>query len=170
MTTVYASLAASGAIATVYGCSQAATPPPGYVEMPDSDPRYLAWQAATARQALVAYAEAKQGAALAVVYSHALSDGSATLTTACDPTSVGGINSLMAWATTPQAVAATPTRNYFNSDWTAHTVTPAQMIEFGVAVGAHVSSLYADLGAVIAGINAGAITTAAQIDDASWTA
>ena len=125
--------------------------------------------AAAVKAGLVAYAQAKQTGALAAVFSHALADGSATLTTGCDPNSLSGINALTQWATTNAFNATVPTRVYYNCDWTAHTVTPAQMTEFAAAIGAHVQALYAALAGVIVAIAAGTITTTAQIDAANWS-
>ena len=124
--------------------------------------------AALHKSGLLAYANAKQTAALAAVFSHPLSDGSATLTTACDPASQAGLLMLKQWAADNATVTPAPSRLYINSDWSSHPITPTQMTEFGNAVGAHVSALWADLATVIAAITAGTLTTTAQIDGASW--
>ena len=47
MATVY-TIVSGGAVVTAYACSQEAFPPPGYVEMQDDDPRWIAWLAALA--------------------------------------------------------------------------------------------------------------------------
>jgi hypothetical protein len=120
-------------------------------------------------QQLSAYASAKQAQVLAAVFSYTLADGSATLTTACDPVSISGINSLMQWASINALAATTPTRTYYNEDWSPHAITPAQMLEFGAAVGAHIESIYADMAAVLSAISAGTITSTAQIDAADWS-
>ena len=169
MATVYTIVSNAGVVLTVFGCSQDPSDKPGYTEMPDTDPRWLAYLAVQSKSALVAYANAKQTAALAAVFSHPLTDGSATLTTACDPNSLTGLNSLTQWATTPALNASVPTRVYYNADWSTHTVTPAQMTEFAAAIGAHVQGLYADLAAVIAAIGAGTVASTAQIDGAGWS-
>jgi len=125
--------------------------------------------AAVVKANLAAYAIGKQQALLAAVFSHPLADGSATLTTACDPVSLTGLNSLTQLATTPALNASVGTRVYYNVDWSPHTVTPAQMAEFAAAIGAHVQALYTDLATVVAAINGGTITTTAQIDAANWS-
>lgn len=169
MATLYTIVNPAGQVVTTFACRQNALDKPGYTEMPDTDPRWQAYLTGQANAALIAYANAKQATLLAAVYSHPLSDGSATLTTACDAGSLTGLNSLTQWATTPALNASVPTRTYYNADWSAHPVTPAQMTEFAVAIGAHVQSLYGDLAAVIAAIIAGTLTTTAQIDAASWS-
>jgi hypothetical protein len=168
MATIFCSYGVDGTINAVFPQSQALNPPTGYVEMPDTDPRWTGHLAAQSKTALLNYASAKQAAVLSGIYSHTLSGSAVTLTTECDPVSISGINSLMAWASNGTMTAATPTQIYVDCDYSQHTITPTQMVEFGGAVGAWVTALWQDLAAVIAGINAGTITTSAQIDAAKW--
>ncbi len=57
-------------------------------------------------------------------------------------------------------------------DWVCTTgpvqLTASQVVALGVAVGLWVQSVYTVYGAIVAGINAGTITTTAEIDQAAW--
>lgn len=120
---------------------------------------------------LIAYAEAKQGTVLsALQVTHALKDGSATLTTLCDPGSINFLNSLAAWVSLNAMATPAPTRTFYNLDGSAAQVSPADMAEFLSAVGAAVQSTFDAVAKVRSAITSAppTITTFAQIDTAAW--
>ena len=70
MTTIYCQII-NGAVTTIYGCPQDPSDKPGYTELPDSDPCWLAYQAARSAAAAnvgidaqIAALEVRQGRAL----------------------------------------------------------------------------------------------------------
>ena len=61
-----------------------------------------------------------------------------------------------------------PTFPWINNGGTQLTLTAAQMMTVGYQLGAFVQATYASLGAVLAAVTAGTLTTTAAIDAASW--
>ena len=120
---------------------------------------------------LIAYAEAKQAPVLAALQvTHALKDGTATLTTMCNPGSITFLNSLAAWATFNMSVSPTPPRTFYNLDGSAVQVSPSDLAEFLSAVGAAVQSTFDAVAKVRTAITSSpaTITTLAQIDAFAW--
>ena len=120
---------------------------------------------------LIAYAEAKQSRVLAALrVSRALSDGSATLDTLCDPSSISFLNSLGTWVALNAAATPAPTRVYYNLDGSSHALTPAELAEFLNVVGARVQATFDALATVRSaiGINPATITTLAQVEAYAW--
>ena len=120
---------------------------------------------------LIAYTEAKQGTILdALQVTHALKDGSATLTTMCDDKSTIRLNSLGNWISMNASASPAPTRTYYNLDGSAVQVTPANLAEFLSAVGAAEQSTFDAVAKVRTAITSAppTITTFAQIDTANW--
>ena len=121
--------------------------------------------------ALISYANAKQ---------LALRDGGITVNagTASAPivvdvasdadgrTLVSGSVQLVGLATSNSQPA--PTFPWINNDHTQVTLTGAQMMTVGYALGAYVQATYAALGTVLAAIAAGTIKTSADVEAAAW--
>ena len=173
---IYTSVGGSGNIilnqsgqALVFSGPQNPTEYPNLTAMSDTDPRWISYLSTEEKSILASYAGAVVELKLALQFSYALSDLSATLTSACDSGSLAGLNSLTLWASIPALQVGAPTRQYNSSDGSTHTITPAEMTEFSLAVGNHVDALWGCWAAVMAGILSGSISTPQQVDEAKWT-
>ena len=176
VTSIYASAVALEAALAGFTDAQraavAAAPPPngGFsLKVPAALASLVGTGPTAAR--LEAYADSKQTAVLAaLVVSHPLKDGSATLDTKCGASSMLFLNALGTWVALNAGVTPAPTRNYRNLDGSIHQVSVADMAEFLAAVGAAVQSTFDVLAAVTAGLAASppTIKTLADINALAW--
>ena len=118
--------------------------------------------APTAAQ-LLAYANAKVGALLAVSRGYALSGGTSVKSDATTPTNADLVG-LNFWGTANPAA----TLPWVDDFGVVTSITGAQAVALGQAVLAYGQSVYAVLATVAPGIAGGTITTTAAIDAAAW--
>jgi hypothetical protein len=121
-----------------------------------SDPN---WKTSALKPQLLAYANQKQTAIMTGGTTVALAGGISVKCTT-DPDSF----TLLQGATTIAQGNANATFNWVPSTGTPITLTSAQMIAMFTAVSTFVQSTFTQLAAVINAINAGTITTTAQVD------
>lgn len=117
---------------------------------------------------LTAYAEAKQAALVAGGYAFNLAAAGQPAEFVRADTDIGGRLNLAGLVSLAQLNPS------FTSVWVQAggglTLTAAEIVALGVAVGTFVEQTYQALAAVLAGISSGAITTRAQVDAAAWPA
>lgn len=134
--------------------------------------QYLAWLAAggapaqapgPSKAALIGYATAAANAALATsITVNVAASGEAAVNVQCDgaPSTRADLAGMFAWG----AANPTATRPWLDDSGALFTLTGAELVTLAMAVGTWVDDVFAALGNLIAQINAGAITTTAQID------
>ena len=135
-------------VTTVFGCHQPVTSDkPGYAEIADNDPRFLAWQAA---RAATAAASTLLAGGLAVT-----STGTPSLnaTYPCDPVSQQLVTSDQVYiATTGKFTNGGTTRGWKDITGTLHTfASPADFTTFAEAVAQFVDAVAAALDIALAG-------------------
>ena len=83
-------------------------------------------------------------------------------------TLVNGAVSMISLARFASPAQPDPTFPWVNNDGSKLTLSAGQMLQIGLALGAFIQATYATLGSVSEAINAGTITSEAQIDASAW--
>ena len=152
------------------------TPPPGLIVVAsetagigfsyDGSTFSAPVSASSSKQELLAYLAKRQDMAMAGVFSFDV-PGGPTLDTRSDPASAAYLGMLAAWVIS-NVNSPAATRNFYNLDGSALSVTQAQFSVFLNAFGEWMQSIFDAAGAIAAAIKNGSITTVAQIDSAAW--